>query len=175
MNLNDLKRIKKERVIKMSVDTAFAAPWIFIIDTDQYAGNFEREMCAYCTGMIGQCEVGDDMAALFEEDLGLEADKVHEDNPFMDYVDLWVMDDHGCGRPASIWRDARGAEYNSVAIFFQQEPTEELIKIMKERAQKFTKDRPDSKDYNSLEGNKPFNVLGFRMLKQVVTTTEIII
>ena len=33
----------------------------FVIDTKQYAGNFEREMCAHITGHIGECEVGRDM------------------------------------------------------------------------------------------------------------------
>jgi hypothetical protein len=32
--------------------------WLFIVDTDSYAGNFERCMCAYMTGQIGECEVG---------------------------------------------------------------------------------------------------------------------
>ena len=32
--------------------------YLFVIDTDSYSGNFEREMCAYCTGQIGDCEVG---------------------------------------------------------------------------------------------------------------------
>ncbi len=32
-------------------------PYLFVIDTDTYAGNFEREMCAYVTGQIGECEV----------------------------------------------------------------------------------------------------------------------
>ena len=151
----------------------YAAPWVFIIDTNQYAGNFEREMCAYCTGMIGQCEVGEEMVALFEEDFKLEADKHQEDNPFMDYVNLWVMDDHGCGRPTSIWRNSRGADYNSVAIFFHQEPTEEHIKIMKERAQNFAYNRPDEAD--CWKSSKRMGILGFKLLKQEVTTTEITI
>jgi hypothetical protein len=29
-----------------------------IIDTNQYAGNFERQMCAYITGVLGDCGVG---------------------------------------------------------------------------------------------------------------------
>lgn len=153
----------------MAIDSAFAAPWVFIIDTDQYAGNFEREMCAYCTGMIGQCEVGEAMLPFFEKDFEIDPDKFYEDNPFMEYVDIWVMDDHGCGRPASIWNGPSGG-CNSVAIFFQQEPTEELIKIMKERSSDFAKNRPDQKEYQ--KSSKPMNILGFRMLKQVVTTTE---
>lgn len=156
----------------MAVESAFAAPWVFIIDTDQYAGNFEREMCAYCTGTVGQCEVGGEMANLFEEDFKLEADNYGEDNPFMDYIDNWVMGEDGCGRPTSIWRNPTGDNYNSVAIFFEQEPTEEHIKIMKERSQNFVKNRPDKKDYGNME---PFNVLGFRLLKQEVTTTKVIV
>jgi len=30
----------------------------FIVDTDSYTGNFEREMCAFMTGHIGKCEKG---------------------------------------------------------------------------------------------------------------------
>jgi len=40
----------------------------FIIDTDQYAGNFEREMCAYLTGTVGECGVGDEFAELFSKE-----------------------------------------------------------------------------------------------------------
>lgn len=29
-----------------------------VVETDSYAGNFEREMCAFMTGHIGKCEVG---------------------------------------------------------------------------------------------------------------------
>jgi len=39
----------------------------FIIDTNEYAGNFEREMCAYCTGQIGDCGVGEEEAEKFEK------------------------------------------------------------------------------------------------------------
>lgn len=28
--------------------------YAFVIDTEQYAGNFEREIGAYCTGTIGE-------------------------------------------------------------------------------------------------------------------------
>lgn len=166
--------IKNRREIKMSTDwiNDYAAPWVFVIDTDQYAGNFEREMCAYCTGMIGQCGVGEEMMELFKEDFKLEANKYDEDNPFMDYIDIWVMNDDGCGRPTSIWRSPSGDGCNSVAIFFEQEPTEELIKIMKERAQSFVKDRPDAKEHRT---TNPFKILGFRLLKQVVTITETIV
>ena len=69
------------------------APWLFVIDTTDYAGNFERELCAYITGCVGECEVGDDMAELFKEETKKE--------PFENLQ--WESDEHGCARPASIY------------------------------------------------------------------------
>jgi len=45
--------------------------YIFVIDTDYYAGNFERNLCAYATGYVGECGVGRQMAQQFYEDMGL--------------------------------------------------------------------------------------------------------
>ncbi len=39
----------------------------FIIDTDSYSGSFERQMCAYLTGQVGVCEVGDEHVPGFKE------------------------------------------------------------------------------------------------------------
>ena len=35
--------------------------YTFIIDTEQYSGNFERQMTAYMTAQIGDCEVGEEL------------------------------------------------------------------------------------------------------------------
>lgn len=45
--------------------------WIFVVDTEQYAGNFERGMCAFMTGMLGECGVGSEEARLYYEQTGL--------------------------------------------------------------------------------------------------------
>jgi len=45
--------------------TAFEG-FIFVIDTDTYAGNFERPMCAYMTGRVGECGVGEEFAEMFK-------------------------------------------------------------------------------------------------------------
>ena len=34
-----------------------------------YAGNFEREICAYVTGQVGDCEVGQDISQMFSKDI----------------------------------------------------------------------------------------------------------
>ena len=70
--------------------------FIFVIDTEQYAGNFERELCAYLTGQIGDCQVGDDMAEKFKEE---EGEKLVE--KFDDLIQR--VSDEGCYRPVMIW------------------------------------------------------------------------
>jgi len=69
--------------------------YFFIIDTNSYAGNFERNMCAYLTGQIGDCEVGDDIAAEFEEQF---PDEYAE---FQDIIGS-DSDEHGCSRPCEM-------------------------------------------------------------------------
>lgn len=77
----------------MSVDNPKSN--ILVIDTENYSGNFEREMCAYITGQVGECGVGEELAELAKEDIKhlawWEEHIVNE------------KDDNGCERPASIW------------------------------------------------------------------------
>lgn len=70
--------------------------YLFVIDTEQYAGNFERELCAWCTGQIGQCGVGDreaaDFASLFHEDYEI----------FTETVAQFDDRESGCLRPVKL-------------------------------------------------------------------------
>lgn len=74
--------------------------WMFVVDTDAYAGNFEREMGAYLTGKVGKYfpgiskvlsklyreETGDTYATLFVSVLGKhERDPEHGST----YVGTW--------------------------------------------------------------------------------------
>jgi hypothetical protein len=45
-----------------------SAPYILLVHTNSYAGNFEREMCGFMTGIVGECEVGDGEAEKFREE-----------------------------------------------------------------------------------------------------------
>ena len=72
--------------------------YVFVIDTTSYAGNFERDMCAYVTGVVGGCGVGEEYAALYEKEMQ------QEESIFMDLLEQRCEDDdHGCARPTSIW------------------------------------------------------------------------
>ena len=69
--------------------------YVFVIDTEQYAGNFERSLCAYVTGCVGECTVGEEDAVRFRLEFP-------DDNPFEDLVQD-VPDESGCRRPATVW------------------------------------------------------------------------
>jgi len=141
--------------------------WIFIIDTDSYAGNFERDMCAYVTGVIGDCEVGDDFAELYRKETG-DGDKY--ETQFSDYLEQRA-DDHGCCRPCECWLDPRGKTHNSVAIFFEKKPTTKMIELMKERAGKFAEEKRKIVE-NSWDKNFKLTIHGYRLVKETTTSNE---
>jgi hypothetical protein len=82
----------------------------FVVDTTTYAGSFERQLTAYCTGCVGECGVGERMADLFLEEERSFAEELKN-------TIAQVPDEHGCLRPASIfptpgwWNDGLGNEW----------------------------------------------------------------
>lgn len=129
--------------------------YAFIIDTNEYAGNFEREMTAFCTGVVGECEVG-------EEYVSSDITDIFEDNIQQ------APDDHGCERPCEAVHHNGG--YNSVAIFFYNKPTEDQIVMLKERAQLFNEERKVKDQWNP---NSNIEILGFRLIQIEQSSTEI--
>lgn len=71
--------------------------FVFVVDTTDYSGNFERPLTAWCTGQLGECGVGKEEAEAFL--LGVPDD-------IQEYMEKQIVswpDDHGCCRPAAIW------------------------------------------------------------------------
>lgn len=127
--------------------------YILVVQTNQYAGNFERDMCAYMTGLIGDCEVGEERAALYEAD-GL--------SPLNELVNRYRADERGCCRPVAIF--AGGGDNKSFGIFLHCEPNEEEWEILKKRALAFAGDKRKKNrfvDYDNLK------VLGMRLVRKV--------
>ena len=122
--------------------------WIFVIDTDSYAGNFERDLCAYITGVIGDCGVGKEMAELYCKDTG------EEESRFLELLKQ-TCDGGPCYRPCDIYKSPNSKEYLSVAIFFNDRPSDGDIAFMKKRAMKFAESK--------------LNIIGFRLLREVMT------
>lgn len=150
---------------------------IFVVHTDSYSGNFERELCAYITGQVGDCGVGEDLASDFLDDEGDEAADL------FDEIVAQVRDDHGVMRPCAIYptpgrlndgygnmRDAKEGEtgfpaYESVAIYFDERPSDEQILLMKDRAVKYATDKYNRKSY--FKDRAPLIINGFELITEV--------
>lgn len=164
---------------------------VFAIDTRQYAGNFEREMCAFITGQVGECGVGRQLVEMAQEELGEDTF-----NNTLDWIEEHIVQepddsDHPCYRPCSIWptpnrvnngsgghfdEDKISPEecwagnhwpaYESVAIFFDDVPPKEVIDVMIDRAKWFAQNRPDHRSY--MGDLTPLTIVGFRVLAPTV-------
>lgn len=135
--------------------------YLFIIDTDSYAGNFERQLTAYITGRCGECEVGSEIAIEVEEEL-------YEFEEQIDNLIANETDDNGYFRICSIWpSDSSDMVYNSVAIFLTEYPVDYMIDLFTERAKSFNDyiKKTKEKEFNYLSDCG--NIIGFRILKKV--------
>lgn len=72
---------------------------IVVVDTEEYSGNFEREMVAWMTGQIGECGVGSRIIEASRLDMSASL------RSFCDHHIVRLPDDreYPCRRPASIW------------------------------------------------------------------------
>jgi len=136
--------------------------WIFIIDTDSYAGNFEREMCAYMTGRVGECGVGEEMAERYREDAGVRQGS----EPNERIVDM--PDDHGCLRPVAIRAMPGTGVCNSVAIFMDRRPTDSEVESMIDRAKRYVAERIGVRECDERIG-----VIGFRLLLRETIESQV--
>lgn len=96
------------------------AKFAIVVKTDSYGGNFEREMCAYLTGHIGECEVGEELVE----------DKIYD--KFDGYI-CEEADDNGCYRPVALGCDIKKYTNQDVVIFFEKKPKQKHVDIIKER------------------------------------------
>jgi hypothetical protein len=72
--------------------------YMFVIDTEQYSGSFERPMTAYCTGVLGECGVGEKEAKKFRAEM--RGNEIAAD---IEEIVQQVPDEKGCCRPCQIW------------------------------------------------------------------------
>ncbi|MEE8383039.1 MAG: hypothetical protein V3R78_14315 [Thermodesulfobacteriota bacterium] len=70
--------------------------YLVVVDTDKYSGNFEREMSAYITGVVGECEVGLEEKNTARKELG-------EETIYWFVHNISQMpDEHNVSRPCAI-------------------------------------------------------------------------
>jgi len=93
-----------------------------VIHTNKYAGNFEREVCAWVTGHVGECGVGKEMVV---ENIAEKFLNIQE-----------KADENGCMRPVEICED----NANNLTIFFSEEPSKEQLDLVADRCDSFNQE-----------------------------------
>jgi hypothetical protein len=120
-----------------------------VIKTSEYTGNFEREICAFLTGCVGECEVGKHFVNVLTEGRPDFANVMN------------VADDHGCYRPVSLHEN----NSNDLVIFFEDAPSKEQINWIKENASKFNEARKKDIHMGEFYQNSNIKILGFELEK----------
>lgn len=133
--------------------------YLFIVDTNQYAGNFGREMGSYLTGIVGEyfSSTADELAKLYREETG---DDDSDETKFHSIVDIHDSDGEHEPDYASIWRGKDKKGYHSAAFIFREMPTSEEVSLLQDRAIKFPAAYKSVEKYQS----KGLKVLGFRWM-----------
>lgn len=123
--------------------------WLVVVDTNHYAGNFERPMVAWMTGCSGDCGAGKEIAEKAEEDLAVEA--------ISDLV-MSTADDHGTRRPATIWptpgffNDGMGGHYQDDTDPKLVEET--YLRSVRDYAENHIMRSYEDKEYSKAEADK---------------------
>lgn len=99
--------------------------YVFVIDTDKYAGNFERDLCGFITGKAGDYDF--EMIGVYRKEMGLDPDG----DDYNEYV-IDIIGEHGL-TPCTIWPTPDCKGYNSVAIFMDRPPTDEEVQLLMKR------------------------------------------
>jgi len=150
--------------------------WSFVVDTDSYAGNFEREMSSY---IVGQCdEYGDHRGGPYKK---MYMKDFKGKDPFENLVEERVSDpgDDGIMRAPMDLAPTPGYEsngaggtlyfasscpkhpaYNSVAIFLSRRPTAKELTMLADRARRFA-------GATKIFG-ETLKVIGCRLVKETV-------
>lgn len=151
----------------------------FVVDTDTYAGSFERELCVYVTGQYSE----ETCNGFVEKYIKLiKPEKEYLNSIFENLVTSRLCEHDGYGHqsPVVIFptpgysNDGDGnackvdaehpfkyPSYQSVAIFMDKRPDDATIKLMKERVDKFLQRLPRV---------ERFKLIGYRIIECTVDT-----
>jgi hypothetical protein len=138
--------------------------WSFVVDTDSYAGNFERELSSF---VVGRCdEYGDHRGGAYKEMYEKEVpeklqviiedlteDRINDPGDDgimrapMDLAPTPGFENIGDGKilPLKAGKKPKHPAYNSVAIFLSRKPTEDEFAFLILRTRKFVELPPVTK------------------------------
>ena len=154
----------------------------FIVDTNRYAGNFERELCAFVAGRYGDCEVGRDIAERVLSEVSGALDwtedaicQMPDENGVHRPVQIeqtpgWVQDREGNCYPAGqvpAHVEPFQWAHQSVAIGFCRPLSEEELRLLMQRAELF----PQDQSYQQWYADTPLTIIGYRVIEERTTQT----
>ena len=102
--------------LKVTKDLGVKYDYELLIDTNKYTGNFERQLCAFATGLVGDCGVGKRLIQKDRDEFGYEA--------------IWeivrsIPGDDCCRRPCKIIPGEKGDHHSMVIHLYPEDYTEE--------------------------------------------------
>lgn len=115
--------------------------YYFVIDTDTYAGNFERQTCAYITGQVGDCGVGEDIAEKAEPNIPQKILDIFNENIIQE------PDEYGSHRPCKIYTTP-GFYNNGMGFVFVDGEEDKAIEAYRDSCIEYSKKNvhPDDKE-----------------------------
>lgn len=131
--------------------------YIFRIRLNQYTGEFHRKICAFLTGIVG------------EEDDG------HSTRFIDDGVEENFLGTMRIEKSESGWKAPCRSEGNEVHLLFENEPTPEQIKIIKDRLPKFPEAYKQRDVYAEYIGNFDMKIEHLEILKVETKVTPLMI
>jgi len=99
------------------------------IEIDKYAGNFEYDMWAYISGIVGDGNCGCEMAEVFRND--------NVDEYIVEWFDdeiIFIQDERGAYRPVQMYGPPN---YKGIEVRFSSLPSKEILDIVYHRACNF--------------------------------------
>lgn len=161
--------------------------YYFVVDTDTYSGNFERQLCAYITGRCGDWSPAGRIAefALKSPEVGDIGQHVIDMNGEYGPVPVTIVPtpgfyNDGVGNHHRINKKKKPLHafpaYQSVAIRLDEKPTPEILKAMCRRAREFSA-ICSAKDYEKIGCDEfdlsNFGIIGFRLIVKKTSTKSI--
>ena len=102
--------------LKVTKDLGVEYDYELLIDTNKYTGNFERPLCAFATGLVGDCGVGKRSIQSDRDEFGY--DGICE-------IVRSIPGDDGCCRPCESTPGEKGDHHSMVIHISSENYTEE--------------------------------------------------
>ncbi|CAK0780352.1 hypothetical protein CCP3SC15_730018 [Gammaproteobacteria bacterium] len=135
------------------------SPFILFVHTNEYAGNFERELTGYVSGIWDHQTHGGDEAAMFKA--------AHPDSSLTEAAHFVPDEDLAWQRPCCI-ADPKNSGYTSLAIFFERSLSLEELQLIWKRARQF----PEYMNTKRPGSFPSLKILGIDFIEREITVTD---